>query len=45
MEKIIDNIILISESPIILVNLIIFQFISIAAKIIIDLTHLGNILL
>jgi hypothetical protein len=45
MENIIDNIILISENPIILVSLIIFQFIRIAAKIIIDLTHLGNILL
>lgn len=45
METAIDNVIPISERPIILVSLIIFQFISVAAKIIIDLTHLGNILL
>lgn len=45
MERIIDKIMLISESPIILVSLIKFQFMSIAAIIIIDLTHLGNILL
>ena len=45
MDKMIDIIILKYESPIILVSLSIFQFMSIAAKIIIDLTHLGSILL
>ena len=45
MERTIDNDIPISERPKILVSLIIFQFISVAAKIIIDLTHLGNTLL